>query len=110
MVVTALPGYRRGCEKWHAVLLRSARLPFCPCFDGVGAARLAVQDLLNEIGLPAALTYAGFAELDQPLARAVEAHWGARAALGACIHYHRLADDVWDWLRQEGGSFTRVCE
>ena len=39
-----------------------------PLFDGLGTARLAVQDALVELGHPSALTFAGYAELDAILA------------------------------------------
>ena len=42
-------------------------------FDGLGTARLAVQDALEELGQAEALRFAGYAELDPVLASAVEA-------------------------------------
>ena len=44
------------------------------------------------------------------LASAVEAYWTAGSRLRARRPYHRLAADVWDLLRQDGGRFQRLCE
>ena len=79
-------------------------------FDGLGAARLAVQDALEELGQPAALSFAGYAELDAVLASAVEGYWAAGVRARGWLPYHRLAADVWDLLRQDGGRFQRLCE
>jgi hypothetical protein len=79
-------------------------------FDGLGTARLALQDLLEELGHPGALAWAGFAELDPLLAAAVARHWRAGASLGAWLPYHRMAGDVWDLLRHDGGRFGTLCE
>ena len=79
-------------------------------FDGLGTARLAVQDALVELGHPSALTFAGYAELDAILASAVERYWAAGAGAGGWLPYQRLAADVWDLLRQDGGRFRRLCE
>ena len=48
-----------------------ALLPF---FDGLGTARLAVQDVLEELGHAGALEFVAFAELDSAFAAVVEAH------------------------------------
>jgi site-specific DNA-cytosine methylase len=79
-------------------------------FDGLGTARLAIQDALAELGHPTALAFAGFAELDAVLASAVEEYWAAGARAGGWLPYQRLAADVWDLLRQDGGRFRRLCE
>ena len=90
---------------------RAARpIALISLFDGLGTARLALQDLLEELGQPGALAWAGFAELDPLLATAVARHWQAGASLGAWLPYHRLAGDVWDLLRPDGGRFEKLCE
>jgi site-specific DNA-cytosine methylase len=79
-------------------------------FDGLGTARLALQDALEELGQPAELNFAGYRELDSVLASAVEEYWAAGVRAGGWLPYHRLAADVWDLLRHDGGRFQRLCE
>ena len=69
-----------------------------------------MQDALEELGQPAALNFAGYAELDSVLASVVEEYWVAGVRAGGWLPYHRLAADVWDLLRHDGGRFQRLCE
>ena len=76
-------------------------------FDGSGLARLAVEELLRALGLANRLVQAGFAELQDDLAIAVQAYWQRRANLSRGVAYQRLARDVWDLLRGSPSPFEQ---
>lgn len=79
-----------------------------PVFDGLGTARIALQDALNLIGEGAALAAADFAESDDILAPAFEQkHWSTKACFG--IQPYRKATKVlWDLMRNRAAALSRV--
>ena len=62
---------------------RGRTIALLSLFDGLGTARLAVQDALEELGCADALRFAGYAELYPGLASTVEAYWTAGSRLRA---------------------------
>ena len=76
-------------------------------FDGMGTARLALQDALGDRSRT--LCYAGYAEIDQTLAAPVGVLWNGRAGVGLCQPYHFLCADVWDLLRADGERLPRLA-
>ena len=71
----------------------------CPGAAAPGLGRLAVEGHLHDRGCSDRLVAAGFAELQDDLATAVEATWQRRSARGHTVPYPRLVRDVWELLR-----------
>ena len=64
-------------------------------FDGLGTARIAVDEMLRMAGKPRALALAWAAEIDETLGAAVEAHWRRRRALAGGPEQLWAVRDVW---------------
>eukprot|EP00969_Alexandrium_andersonii_P342007 15117945-Alexandrium_andersonii.AAC.1 len=64
-----------------------APLALLSLFDGIGAARLGVEDALAALARPVRLTASWFVESDNQLAPLVEAYWlGRSRVLGTTPH------------------------
>ena len=63
-------------------------------FDGMGTARLGIDDLLGHLGRREALTHSWFVESDATLRQAVARAWARRTALTGASPYTPLAGDV----------------
>ena len=77
-------------------------------FDGVGTARVALDDFLSRAGLGGKLEGSFFAEWDGQLAQAVERLWADRVANDGVVMHTKVAGDVWDLLRHDMAALRRV--
>ena len=68
-------------------------------FDGLGTARLAVDELIREAGPSVYLAGSWYAEWYEPLRLAVDAAWHRRSAMYGCTRHLPVASDVWGMLR-----------
>ena len=68
-----------------------SKRPLCllSLFDGLGAARIAIEAALRTAGAPEGLHMAGFAEQGRELGAAVQAYWAERRRLGQGNHCSR---------------------
>ena len=64
-------------------------------FDGIGMARLGVEQILYDLGLRAALAATWFVELDERLGCCVAARWAQQQP-----PYLQLTNDAWNLVRQ----------
>ena len=81
------PGLPRGVLAATGPSSPARAVALLSLFDGLGTARLAIQDALDELGHPTALTFAGHAGLDAILASAVEEFSAAGARAGGWLPY-----------------------
>ena len=77
-------------------------------FDGLGTARLAVDELVRIMGGRITLVESWFAEIHPPLHQAVAAAWARRADRFGCVRHIPLVTDVWDLLRHDCAPLRHI--
>ena len=79
-------------------------------FDGLGTARLAVDEVLRMEGGSVRLVGSWYAEWHAPLRDAVERLWARRHAVTGCRRHEPVANDVWDLLRGDGQRLRGILD
>eukprot|EP00969_Alexandrium_andersonii_P126272 5581826-Alexandrium_andersonii.AAC.1 len=85
-----------------------APLALLSLFDGIGTARLGVEDALAALPQQGRLVASWFVESDEQLAPLVETYWRGRARLLGLTPHRRAAAGVWELLHGGGAELRRV--
>ena len=78
-------------------------------FDGVGTARLGVDDILAACGSTTPLSHSWFVERDAALSHAVQRWWARRGPSSGAVPHRQLGADVWDLLHPGHAGVQEVC-